>query len=105
MTDQDDLTPAEAAALADRIVRAVTGCPAVAGMADVPGAPIATYLAGRIVSGVAVRPGEVEVSVVAGYGMRLSEVAAQVRQAVTPLVPGRVVHVVIGDGHRGARTG
>lgn len=96
MTGGDGLTPAEVAALADRITAAVIGCPAVAGMAEVPGAPVATYLAGRIVSGVAVRPGEAEVSVVARYGLRLPEVAAQVRQAVVPLVPGWVVHVVIG---------
>jgi hypothetical protein len=97
MTGPDDLAPAEVAELADRIVRAVTGCPAVAGLADVPGGPVATYLTGRVVSGVAVRPGEVEVSVVARSGPPLLEVAAQVRQAVTPLVPGRAVHVVIGD--------
>jgi hypothetical protein len=65
-------------------------------MADVHAAPIASDLAGEVVSGVVLRPGEVEVSVIAGYGLPLLEVAAQVRQGVTPLVPGREVHVVIG---------
>jgi hypothetical protein len=97
MTGPDDLTPTEAAELADRIVRAVTGCPAVAGLAGAPGGPVATYLPGRVVPGVAVRPGEVEVCVTAGPGLPLPEVAAQVRQAVMPLVPGWAVDVVIGD--------
>ena len=95
MTVQDD--PAEVAELADRIVGAVTGCAAVAGLTGAPGGPVATYLPGRTVSGVAVRAGEVEVCVVARYGLPLPEVAEQVRQAVAPLVPGRMVDVVIGD--------
>ena len=95
MTGRDD--PAEVAELADRIARAVTGCAAVAGLTGAPGGPVATYLPGRTVSGVAVRAGEVEVCVVARYGLPLLEVAAQVRQAVAPLVPDQVVDVVIGD--------
>jgi uncharacterized alkaline shock family protein YloU len=95
MTGRDD--PAEVAELADRIVRAVTGCAAVAGLTGAPGGPVATYLPGRTVSGVAVRTGEVEVCVVARYGPPLPQVAEQVRQAVAPLVPDRVVNVVIGD--------
>ncbi len=97
MTGQDDPAPAEVAELADLIVGAVTRCAAVAGLAEAPGGPVATYLPGRTVSGVAVRPGEVEVCVVARYGLPLPEVAARIRQAVAPLVPNRVVHVVIGD--------
>ena len=95
MTGRDD--PAEVAELADRIARAVTGCAVVAGLTGAPGGPVATYLPGRTVSGVAVRAGEVEVCVVARYGLPLLEVAAQVRQAVAPLVPDQVVDVVIGD--------
>ena len=95
MTGRDD--PAEVAGLADRIVGAVTGCAAVAGLTEAPGGPVATYLPGRTISGVAVRDGEVEVCVVARYGLPLPEVAEQVRQAVAPLVPDRVVDVVIGD--------
>ncbi len=95
MTGRDG--PAEVAGLADRIVGAVTGCAAVAGLTEAPGGPVATYLPGRTVSGVAVRAGEVEVCVVARYGQPLQAVAAQVRQAVAALVPDRVVDVVIGD--------
>jgi hypothetical protein len=86
-----------AAGLADRIAAAATGCPDVAGLTQAPDRPVATYLPGRTVSGVAVRPAEVEICVVARYGPPLPQVAAQVRQAVEPLVPGRVVDVVIAD--------
>jgi len=95
MTGRDD--PAEVAELADRIVGAVTGCATVAGLTGAPGGPVATYLPGRTVSGVAVRAGEVEVCVIARYGPPLPEVSEQVRKAVAPLVPDRVVDVVIGD--------
>jgi hypothetical protein len=87
----------EVAELADRIAATVTGCPDVAELTQAPGIPVATYLPGRTVPGVAVRPAQVEICVVARYGPPLAQVAAQVRQAVQPLVPGRVVDVVIGD--------
>jgi hypothetical protein len=87
----------EVAELADRIATTVTRCPDVAGLTQNPGIPVATYLPGRTVSGVAVRPGEIEICVVARYGLPLPLVAEQVRRAVEPLVPGRVVDVVIGD--------
>jgi hypothetical protein len=97
MTGRGDQPLAEVAALADRIAAAVTGCPDVAGLTQNPGVPVATYLPGRTVSGVAVRPAQAEVCVVARYGPPLARVAAQVREAVEPLVPGRVVDVMIGD--------
>jgi len=97
MTGRDSPAPAEAAELADQIVAVVTSCPGVAGLTQIPGIPVATYLPGRIVSGVAVRAGEVEVCVVARYGPSLPQLAEQIRQAVAPLVPDRVVDVVIGD--------
>ena len=97
MTARGDRAPDGVAGLADRIAAAVTRCPDVAGLTQIPGRPVATYLPGRTVSGVAVRPAEVEVCVVARYGLPLPLVAAHVRQAVEPLVPGRVVDVVIAD--------
>lgn len=97
MTTRVDRAPTEAAELADQIAAAVTRCPDVAGLTEIPGIPVATYLPGRTVSGVAVRAGEVEVCVVARYGLPLPQIAAQVRQAVAPLVPDRVVDVVIAD--------
>ena len=97
MSGRDAPAPAEAAELADLIVAAVTSCPGVAGLTQIPGRPVATYLPGRTVSGVAVRAGEVEICVVARYGPPLPQIAEQVRQAVEPLVPDRVVDVVIAD--------
>ena len=76
--------PAEVAELADQVAGAVTRCPDVAGLAQAPGIPAAGA-------------GAVEVSVVARYGLPLPQVAAQVREAVAPLVPGQVVAVVIAD--------
>jgi len=97
MTARGGRTLDGVAELADRIAAAVTRCPDVAGLTQVPDMPVATYLPGRTVSGVAVRPAEVEICVVARYGPPLPQVAAQVRQAVEPLVPGRAVDVVIAD--------
>ena len=97
MTAWGDRTLDGVAELADRVAAAVTRCPDVAGLTQIPGMPVATYLPGRTVSGVAVRPAEVEICVVARYGPPLPQVAAQVRQAVEPLVPGWVVDVVIAD--------
>jgi hypothetical protein len=97
MTGTDFATPAEVGELADLIAGAVIRCPDVAGLTQIPGIPVATYLPGRTVSGVAVRAGEVQVSVVARYGLPLPEIAAEVRRAVTPLAPDRVVDVVIAD--------
>jgi hypothetical protein len=97
VTTRGDQPLGEVAELADQIVAAVTRCPDVAGLTQNPGIPVATYLPGRTVSGVAVRPAEVEICVVARYGPPLAQVAAQVRQAVEPLVPGRAVDIVIGD--------
>src|SRR5262245_14451730 len=97
MTGQGDQSLDEVAELADRIAATVTRCPDVAGLTQNPGIPVATYLPGRTVSGVAVRPAEVEICVVARYGPPLAQVAARVWQVVEPLAPGRVVDVVIGD--------
>jgi hypothetical protein len=97
MTAWGNRTRDGVAELADRIAAAVIRCPDVPRLTQILDMPVATYLPGRTVSGVAVRPAEVEICVVARYGPPLPQVAAQVRQAVEPLVPGRVVDVVIAD--------
>jgi len=97
MTKRNEYPLDEVAELADRIAATVIGCPDVAGLTQRPGVPVATYLPGRTVSGVAVRPAEVEICVAARYGPSLTQVAEQVRHAVEPLVPDRAVDVVIGD--------
>jgi hypothetical protein len=82
------------ARLADAIAAAVRGCSAVARLAA---GPVATYLPGRRVPGVAVRGDEVRVVVVARYGPPLPRVAADVRAAVRQVDPGLRVEVVIED--------
>ncbi|GAA2757406.1 Asp23/Gls24 family envelope stress response protein [Actinopolymorpha rutila] len=86
--------PVDAGRLADRIAAAVTACPEVARLSA---GPVATYLPGRSVPGVAVRDDEVRVAVVARYGRPLAEIAEQVRAAVVPLVSARRVDVTIDD--------
>jgi hypothetical protein len=85
---------AETARLADRIAEAVSGVPGVARLT--PG-PVATYLPGRIVPGVAVRDGEIAVSIVARYGRSLVELAEQVRAATRRVAQGMRVEVMIDD--------
>lgn len=84
----------EAGQLADRVAVAAAGCPGVAALAD---GPVATYLPGRTVTGVAVRDTEVQIAVIARYGPPLAEVADQVRAALEPLAPGLRVDVHIDD--------
>jgi uncharacterized alkaline shock family protein YloU len=80
--------------LADAVAAAVRGCSAVARLAV---GPVATYLPGRLIRGVAVRDGEVRVAVVARYGPPLPQVAADVRGAVRRVDPGLRVEVMIED--------
>jgi len=82
------------ASVAERIARAVAACPFVARLAD---GPIATYLPGRVVRGVAVRENEVRVVVVAVYGPPLAEVVRQVRTAASRWAPGSRIDVRIDD--------
>lgn len=84
--------------LADRVAAAVAACPSVVRLAA---GPVATYLAGRTVEGVAVRADSVRVAVVARYGLPLSAVADQVRAAVWQEVPGLPVNVDIEDVQEG----
>lgn len=85
--------------VADAIAAAVTACPGVAGLAS---GPVATYLPGRTVAGVAVRDGAVQVAVVARYGQPLAETAEQVRAAASQVAPGRRVDVAVEDVLDGA---
>lgn len=85
---------AEAERIANQVAAAAVGCPGVARLA--PG-PIATYLPGRVVTGVAVRDSSVRVAVVARYGPALPEVARQVRVAAAQVAPDRRVDVVFED--------
>ncbi|MGB6455774.1 MAG: hypothetical protein WBH47_14955 [Streptosporangiaceae bacterium] len=85
--------PPGPAQLADRIAAAVAACPLVAGLAD---GPVATYLPGRIVPGVAVREHLVVIAVVVRYGP-LADAARQVHAAASRVAPGFAVEVRIED--------
>ncbi|GAA4223588.1 putative alkaline shock family protein YloU [Streptosporangium album] len=82
--------------LAHEIAVAVRRCPDVADLSGGPFGTVATYLPGERVSGVAVRDGDVEISIVAQLGRPLPEIAEEVRTAVASLVGDRPVNVHIG---------
>lgn len=84
----------QAGRLAERIAAAVAECPTVAGLAA---GPLATYLAGRTVPGVAVGEDQVRVAVVAAAGSSPAEVAEQVRAAARRVAPGGRVDVLVED--------
>jgi uncharacterized alkaline shock family protein YloU len=81
----------------DALAAAVLACPAVVAMSAGRVGEVATYLPGRRVAGVRVRDKEVTVHVVARYGPTVAEIAAQVRQTVQTLAPGRSVAVGVDD--------
>ncbi|MFB9838670.1 hypothetical protein [Actinoallomurus acaciae] len=88
------MSPSQAARLAERIAAAVADCPSVARLAA---GPIATYLPGRTVPGVAVREDRVRIAVVAAFGPPMAEVAEQVRAAARKVVPDLPIDVAIED--------
>jgi hypothetical protein len=76
----------------DLVAAAVLAVPHVAGLSGGRLGEIATYLPGRRVEGVRIRPGQVEVHVVARYGPTMAEVGAAVHAAVVGAAgPGEVV--------------
>lgn len=79
--------------LADRVAEVVRSRPGVADL----GRSIATYLPGRKVAGVDVDSDTVRLDLVARWGYLLTDVAADVRRAVSPLVKGRPIDIVIED--------
>jgi hypothetical protein len=84
---------------ADRIAAAVRACRLIAGLDSGRYGEIATYLPGRRVNGVRIRPDSVTVGVVGRYPATTTEIDACVRAAVGPL--DRPLHVHIGDLHTG----
>ena len=81
----------------DAVAALVQSCPAVAGLSGGPFGMAATYLAGRMVRGVQIRPATVEVHVVMRYAATVTEVARQVRAALAGRVGNRQVDIVIED--------
>lgn len=81
----------------DTVAARVLACPAVAGLSAGPFGAAATYLPGRKVTGVRISPNTVEVHVVARYGPTVTELAGQVRSALSGRVLGRTVDIVVED--------
>jgi hypothetical protein len=82
---------------AEAIAAAVRACPGVADLYGGLAGELATYLPGRRVTGLRVRPDFVEVHVVGRYGVRVADIAGQVRRAVSRVAPGLRVDVLIDD--------
>lgn len=76
--------------LADRVALAVCAVPGVAGLHTGAFGEAATYLPGRRVNGVRVRPGSCDVHVVLTWGAPVLATADRVRAVVAPLVGTRV---------------
>ncbi|MCW2818665.1 MAG: hypothetical protein JWR42_1452 [Marmoricola sp.] len=86
--------PAEPGALADRVAAAALAVPGVSGLHAGSFGEVGTYLVGRQVRGVRLRPEGAEVHVTVDMGRPLLEVAEGVRSAVAPLVATEVTVVV-----------
>jgi hypothetical protein len=84
---------------ADRIATAVQASRHIAGLDSGRYGEIATYLPGRRVSGVRIRPDSVTIGVIGRYPATATEIDASARATVGPL--DRPLHVHIGDLHIG----
>lgn len=79
------------------VAAAALGCPALADLTGGRFGEVATYLPGRRVLGVRSVDGEIELHVVARWGIPLPEVADAVRAAVAPYTDGMPVAVFVDD--------
>ncbi|WP_431875886.1 hypothetical protein [Amycolatopsis sacchari] len=84
---------------AETVATAVQARPHIAGLHGGRFGEIATYLPGRRIRGVRIRPGEITVGVVGRYPATVAEISDDVRTVVAALpgVAGRAVHVHIAD--------
>jgi hypothetical protein len=81
----------------DAVAAAARSCAAVADLCSGPWGGVVTYLPGRQVRGVRVASDHVVISVRGRWGVPARELAGQVRAAVTRLVGGRRVDLVVAD--------
>ncbi|KZM34851.1 Asp23/Gls24 family envelope stress response protein [Oerskovia enterophila] len=93
---EDDADVADQEDLADRVVAAVLAVPGVVRLHAGAFGEVATYLPGRAVTGVRLRPDEAEVHLVVSAGRPIPEVAGNVHEAVRALVS-EPVHVFVED--------
>ena len=81
----------------DAVVERAAACGSVARVSSGAVGEVATYLPGRRVPGVRLAGGRIEIHVVARWGVRVADVAADVRAAVRPLAPDTPVDVHVDD--------
>jgi hypothetical protein len=81
----------------DAVAAAARGCTAIDDLCPGNWGGVVSYLPGRQVTGVRVTSDHVVISVRGRWGFPVSEMAAQVRAAVTGLVAPRRVDVVVAD--------
>jgi hypothetical protein len=81
----------------DAVAAAVTACPGVSGLFGGRGDAIATYLPGRRVSGIEVQPSTVTIHVRGRWGVSAPQLFAEIAAAVSPLLLGKRLHVVVAD--------
>ena len=81
----------------DAVAAAARSCAAVDDLCSGPWGGVVSYLPGRQVAGVRVASDHVVISVRGRWGVPVSELAGQVRAAVTRLVSPRQVDIVVAD--------
>jgi hypothetical protein len=81
----------------ESVAAAVLRCGAVARLHGGRFNAVTSYLPGRRVVGVVITPPAVTVGVVGRYPATVAEIAAQVRAAVSTVLPGAVVNVSVED--------
>lgn len=81
----------------DAVVERVAACPSVARISPGPAGEVATYLPGRRVPGVRMSDDTIEIHVVARWGVRVPDVAADVRAAIASIAAGCSVDVHVDD--------
>ena len=81
----------------DAVAAAMQACPGVSELDAGRLGEVASYLPGRRVQGVAVRTASVTVQVRTRWGVPAPDLLSQITAALTPLIGGRRVEVVIAD--------
>lgn len=90
-------TTAIHSALASAVADAVLACPGVAGLRGGRFGDVATYLPGRRIDGVRLRPDGVTVAVAVHFGQPVFAVAEAIRAVVREVVGDLTVDVTVDD--------
>ena len=81
----------------DMVAQRAAGCPSVARLSGGRFGEVATYLPGRRIPGVRSSDGRIEVHVVARWGVRVPDIATEVRRAIAPVATGMTIDVHVDD--------